>query len=166
MKGVYLMTKDDWNELYKKAKYETTTETLPLFLVHLHQINQKHPCYDTACKTAVAGAIATIASISGSFGGLDNISGGDIIMEFILAFGKQGNKAGVVVTDYDCMLFPQYDYMFTTITKETWQLIQQEAVNWLKQEHPRSRTHPAVLTHWKSIAAGNVPFGYTIKEDK
>ena len=61
----------------------------------------------------------------------------------------------------------QYADTFTTITQDTWQWLQEQAVNKindLKTQEPelRDAISPDVIRHWNHIAAGNVPFGYTV----
>lgn len=67
------------------------------------------------------------------------------------------------------MLYPQYEYKFTgrTISSDTWAALQKSAKENLEEDEKNEnyRAHPRVIAHWKSIADGKVPFGYTVKDD-
>ena len=79
-------------------------------------------------------------------------------------FEKQieNSKCGFRILNYDDMLFPQYkDEFDKTISKDTWELLQKEARENLKDLRFASYE---VAEHWKSIVRGNVPFGYKVKE--
>lgn len=61
---------------------------------------------------------------------------------------------------YEEMLYPQYGYKFTAISKETWKWLQEEATKTLLKYH----IHPSVERHLTEIANGIVPFGYKVEE--
>ena len=49
-----------------------------------------------------------------------------------------------------------------TIGSDTFDALQNQAKRLI--ETNGDHAHPAVIEHWKSIAAGKVPFGYVVKE--
>ena len=73
------------------------------------------------------------------------------------------NECGLKIVNYDEMLYPQYDYKFDKcISLETFRAMQSQAKELLKN---KNFAHPDVVKHWESIANGEVPFGYTVKDD-
>lgn len=78
------------------------------------------------------------------------------------------NKVGLKITDYDDMLYPQYENKFEkTIPRDIFESLQKAAKEKLEKDVRPSypTTHPLVVEHWQSIVDGKVPFGYTIEED-
>jgi hypothetical protein len=65
------------------------------------------------------------------------------------------------------MLYPQYDNKFEkTITPYICEAIQKAAKEQLAEDGTHGYyAHPNVRAHWESIVAGNVPFGYSVKDD-
>lgn len=64
------------------------------------------------------------------------------------------------LTKYEEMLYPQCGDSFTCISPSTWEWLQKEAAQRLKDE---AGAH-TVREHWQSIVDGNVPFGYRVAE--
>lgn len=57
------------------------------------------------------------------------------------------------------MLYPQFQHYFEkTLTTKEWEWLQEEARFRLRKDHAA----PAVEEHWRSIARGNLPWGFTI----
>lgn len=85
--------------------------------------------------------------------------------DFIEDWQYRNNKCGLKIIDYDDMLYPQYDYKFEKqLSQETFDALQSTAKE-LLSEDIAYLVHPKVLKHWKSIAEGNIPFDYSIKEE-
>lgn len=86
--------------------------------------------------------------------------------EIIKQLHLGSNNAGMRLLCYDDMLYPQYEHMFKTIPKWSWESLQKEAKRLLEEN--KNSSFPAykdVIEHWKSIADGIVPFGYEIDND-
>lgn len=62
------------------------------------------------------------------------------------------------------MLYPQYEYEFTTISKYEFKSLQKRAAELLAEA--RERASPDVVSHWISIVNGVVPFGYTLNRSE
>jgi hypothetical protein len=152
-------------EWYEQSNTQTL-ETLPEFLRHLTE-DYSHD-YGTICHAITAGAIATANAINKSpEGGITGFQAGCIMWEFIRHWNYTNNKLGLKIVNYDNLLFPQYESSFTnTISQDHWKRVQEEAKKRLEEnETSEFKAGKSVLAHWQSIVDGNLPFGFTIKED-
>lgn len=154
-----------------KAKELKTTEELKTFMDSL--INDYGHDYGTICHAITAAAIGAAMVIDNSpQGGITGFQAGCIMWSFIeLWIHEPGPKKLVKYSD---MLYPQYEHKFEkTIDKRTWEWLQKEAQRNVdkeraeavdnQQEYPIS---PNVLAHWKSVARGEMPFGYTLEVEE
>lgn len=151
-------------EWFKEANKQTM-ETLPAFMSHV--MNDYEHDYGTVCNAIAACAIAAAWAANtapGARGGITGFQAGFVMWDFVRQWSYTSNKCGLKMVDYDKMLYPQYEYRFEkTISKETWQAIQKRAAELL--EESGDYAHDAVTEHWRSIASGNVPFGYKVVEE-
>lgn len=148
---------------YDEAKKQTL-ETLPEFLKKLTE-NYNHD-YGTICHAVAASAIAAAWAVNASpAGGITGFQAGCVMWSFIRKWMYDNNKTGMRIINYDDMLFPQYERKFTAklITESMWNIMQEEAKKRLSTEIENA--HPNVISHWQSIADGNIPWGYQIGED-
>jgi hypothetical protein len=145
---------------YAEARKQTL-KRLPAFLEKL--AGHKHD-YNTICYACGAAAVAATWAIERSpSGGITGFQAGAIMWEFITEWmGEQDKPLRLV--KYENMLYPQYEREFDKI-------ISQETADWLKAEAQKrlndradDGAHPAVVAHWRSITAGNLPFGYRVGE--
>lgn len=84
--------------------------------------------------------------------------------QIIRDMNYSSNKCGLRLIDYDNMLYPQYGYKFEkTISANTWEGLQKQAKENIKA---KINAHPDVIEHWNSIANGEIPFGYTVEDEK
>lgn len=152
-------------EWFEEARKQTL-ETLPKFIDHV--MNDYEHDYGTVCHAISACAIAAAWAANeseGACGGITGFQAGFIMWDFIRQWSYRNNKTALKVVNYDDMLYPQHwDKFEKTITKRTWERIQEEAELRLNEDRGYP-VHPDVKAHWESIVAGNVPFGYTITED-
>lgn len=112
---------------------------------------------------AIAQATLATADYLGYKMGITGLQASIVMWDFIMGWYYPHNKCGLKLTNYDDMLYPQYEYKFEkTISKDTWEAIQKQAKAKLEEN---GYAHPDVIEHWKSIAAGNVPFGYKVEND-
>lgn len=150
-------------EWFEQAEKQTL-ETLPQFISHI--MNDYIHDYGTVCHAISACAIAAAWAASnepGSCGGITGFQAGFVMWDFIKQWLKTDNKCGLRLIDYDSMLYPQYGYKFEkTITPETWERLKLQAI---KNLEDIEYAHQDVIAHWQSIADGNIPFGYIVKED-
>lgn len=154
----------DW---FGEAKWQTL-ETLPAFINHI--MGDYEHDYGTVCHAVAACALAAAyAADNSENGGITGFQASFVMWDFIRQWAKPNNKTALRLVDYDDMLYPQYaDRFEKTIPRSIWVDLQNEAVKKLGAAANLAdghEVHGAVVDHWKSIAGGKVPFGYTIKED-
>ena len=156
-------------KIWFKEAQEQTIETLPAFINHI--MNEYEHDYGTICHAIAACALAAAwATNRHKQGGITGFQAGFVMWDFIKEWKYIENKTGLKIVDYDNMLYPQYENKFDkVISKKTFEGIQKEAINRLVEYYntPENERyiHPDVAKHWRSIAAGNAPFGYKIRED-
>lgn len=148
---------DQW---YVEAK-KMTAEKLPEFIRKLTE-DYGHD-YGTICHAVAAAGIAAMWAVERSpMGGITGFQASCVIWSVIEKWGSFGEGPKRIVT-YENMLYPQYDHKFEkTISAETWKWIQAQAEKKLEET---SMMHDEVRAHLESIVAGQIPFGYTVKED-
>lgn len=139
-----------------------TLETLPQFINHL--MNDYEHDYGTIIKATAAAMIATFNSCNHSEqGGFTGFQVGFIPWLMINKFWGE-SEIGRKVIDFERMLYPQYAYKFEkTISSKIWHKLQEIAKE--KMKEPVENFHPDVREHISKIAAGQIPFGYTIKDE-
>ena len=149
------------NEWFKQAQ-EQTIDTLSQFINHL--MNDYQHDYGTICHALSAIALAAVyAADKSPQGGITGFQASFIMWDFIRQWMYPSNECGLRLVNYDDMLYPQYQYKFEkTISNTAWNKLQQEAKNLL--ENYNNDAVNEVVTHWRSIADGQVPFGYIVTE--
>lgn len=124
--------------------------------------------YGVAPRAIAQAALATAWYLSGVFG-ITGFQASCAVWDFIRDWNYSDNKCGLRIVDYDKMLYPQYEENFgKVISSGTWKALQEQAKSNLDGYYNHEyycSAHPNVLAHWKSIAYGNVPFGYEVKEE-
>ena len=160
------ITEDDkvHEKWYVEAK-SVNLETLPEFLRKLTD-DYTHD-YGTICHAMTAGAIATLWAMNESpQGGISGFQAGAIFWEFYRNWLNHGQFHPTSMVDYTNMLYPDYEHHFErTITKGTWAWLQEKAQEKLNDSAGDEFMPSKTVDHWKSIVAGNVPFGYTVEDD-
>lgn len=148
-------------EWYDQANKQTL-ETLPEFLRMLSE-DFEHD-YGTICHAVTAASVAAAyALMSTPQGGITGFQAGAVMWEFIRYWSYKSNKSGLRIIDYDNLLYPQYVENFDkVITKNQWSKLQEQAKLNLEES---TMAVDRVRKHWESIAAGNIPFGFKLKED-
>jgi len=144
---------------YKDAKKQTI-KTLPAFMKKILE-GYSHD-YGTICHAIAASAVAAAwAGNASKQGGITGFQAGCIMWEFIKGWMSEYKGKPLRLIDFSMMLYPQYEERFAkTMTKETWDFLQKEAQRMIDE---REFAADSVVSHWKSIAAGNIPFGYEVK---
>lgn len=114
------------------------------------------PSAVAACAVAAAWA----ANSHEEGGGITGFQASFVMWEFIRRWMHKTTPMRLL--DYGEMLFPQYeDHFDRCIDKSTWEWLQKETRKNLAKE---SHGSPGVRAHWEKIAAGHVPFGFTVRE--
>lgn len=117
--------------------------------------------YGTAPRAIAQAVLATSHYLADVFG-ITGFQASCVMWDFIKDWSFRGNKCGLKITNYDDMLYPQYNYKFQkTIKKDTFEALQKAAENNLEKYKSASSN---VIEHWQSIVDGNVPFGYIIED--
>lgn len=151
---------DSWFEQASKQ----TFKTLPEFIRHV--MNDYEHDYGTVCHAIAACAVATAWAcnkMDGACGGITGYQAGAVMWTFICRWNYPRNKCGLRITDFDNLLYPQYEsYFEKTISPETWEAIQREAKKLLERIDPF--TSGAVVEHWRHLADGEVPFGFKVSD--
>lgn len=139
-----------------------TLETLPTFINHL--MNDYEHDYGTIVKATAAAMLATFYACDKSEqGGFTGFQVGFIPWFMIGEFWGE-SKVGRKVIDFENMLYPQYEHKFEkTMSSKIWHKLQEAAKE--KMKEPVENFHPDVREHISKIAAGQIPFGYTVKDE-
>ena len=151
-------------ELRDKLKDERKNiDTFDDLINFLRNIKDNYNCgYGEAPRAIAQASLAVAWYLSREFG-ITGLQAGTVMWDFIHDWLYTTNECGMRLVNYDEMLYPQYEYEFQkTISLDTFKSLQKKAQQLI--ETNGEYAHPAVIEHWKSIAAGNIPFGYTIKE--
>ena len=144
---------------YKESK-DQTLESLQSFVLSL--VNDYDHDYGTIVHAMTAAAIATIDAMDKSEqGGITGFQASCITWKFINEW--HGYNHPMKLLHFNKMLYPQYEYDFQkTIPKEAWLWLQKES---RKNLNDKLHCSLDVADHWKNIANGKVPFGYTVEEN-
>ncbi len=141
-----------------ESKCIASTEELFKYVEHL--MNDYEHDYGTVVRATACIAVASANMCCNVFG-LTGFQASCVMWDFLKGFMFESNKCGLKIIDFDDMLYPQHEFRFEkTISKETMNCLQKEAINRIESEQP---AHPEVVNHWKKIAKGIPPFGYEVK---
>lgn len=148
-------------EWYKAAK-NMTVDRLPEFIRHLTK-DYKHD-YGTICHAVAASGLAAMHAMNKTpIGGITGFQAGCVMWEVIQRWMNFSGPLKLI--EFENMLYPQFEHKFEkTISKTTWEYLQKRAKEFLA-----ARTDAAaktVVDHWKSVAEGNIPFGFKIDENE
>lgn len=158
--------KAEIKEWFEQAR-DQTFETLPEFIRHV--MNDYVHDYGTVCRAIGACTVATAWAfdrMEGARGGITGFQAGFVMWEFIRNWTYTSNKCGLRIIDYDKLLYPQYEDSFDkTIKPEVWEAVQKAAREELEGLSDGCAANSVVM-HLKSIAAGKVPFGFTVQEKR
>ena len=121
--------------------------------------------YGHAPRAVAQAALAVAKYLTYRFG-LSGFQAGFVMWDFILGYEKTDNEAGLRLIDYDDMLYPQYQYKFEkTISAKTYSKLKDIAAKNIREaDEVNGVVSPDVYEHWKKIANGEVPFGYSIRD--
>ncbi len=147
----------DW---IRQARAQTI-ETLPQFVRHLCE-DYEHD-YGTFVHAAAACAVAAVSAFDRhpDSGGMTGFQAGCLGWEMVREYMSVRGPARLL--DYLDLLLPQCDYKFEkTIRAAIWSKVQDEARRKISE---KGTVHPDVLARWESVARGELPNGFTIKED-
>lgn len=145
------------DELKEKRKDIQTFEDLTHFLKDV--LDNYNIGYGESPRAMAQAILATAWFFADKFG-ITGFQAGFVMWDFIRDWQFSSNECGLKITDYDDMLYPQYEDRFEkTITKYTWEKLKEEAEKRLSAAYGA----PEVRNHWLSIVKGNMPFGYSVE---
>lgn len=147
------------DELIEKRKNIKSFTGLVKFLKYVTE--NCNTGYGVAPRAIAQACLAVGYFLANKFG-ITGFQAGFVMWDFITGWHYTNNKCGLKITDYDDMLYPQYEYRFQkTISADTWKCLREQAKENLKNS---TYAHPRVIKHWQSIVDGKVPFGYTVED--
>lgn len=146
-------------EWFAKARKQTL-ETLPAFLQELADF---HHDYGSIVMGVSAAAIGAMSALDKSpNGGITGFQAGCVMWEFIREV--RHNESPLALIDFGSMLYPQNARSFKReIAPSVWKWLQEEAAKLLEKQ---DGVHPEVVQHWRSIIAGQVPFSWTVRQER
>ena len=155
--------KDEFDLQKHLVKKRKDIKSLDELITYLQYVKEIGNCGYGEAPRAIAQASLAVAWYLANEFGITGFQAGCTMWDFVRDWSYSGNKCGLRILDYDNMLFPQYDHKFEkTISQGVWDEIQKQAKENLEKSPHASEM---VIEHWKSIAAGNVPFGYSVEKD-
>lgn len=152
----------EWYE-QSRSKEMNSVEQLSSFITEL--LTEYAHDYGTICHAVVAAGLAAMNVVNEDkkSGGITGFQAQCIMWELINQWDTFG-EGPKRMTCYSKLLYPQYEHEFQkTITPSTWKWIQDKAQKNI-EESPNAAT--SVMDHWKRILAGQIPFGYVVREEK
>jgi len=135
-----------------------TLDTLGDFIKKL--MNDYELDYGSVVHAMSAGVGATISAMNNSDqGGITGFQAGCLMWEILQ---KQFNvEFPSRIVRFENMLFPQYENEFKSIPYDTWVWLRERASQLLET---KPNMADSVKRHMKTIADGQVPFGYRIEK--
>jgi hypothetical protein len=148
---------------YVEARNIRTKEEFCTFIDKL-DLKYKHD-YGTIVHAVSAAALAGAWVMEQTDqGGITGFQAGGVMWEFIKHWIHQ--EGPLRLLEYEKMLYPQDQERFEkTLDQDTADWLKAEAQKKLGEDHAEG-VHPEVLAHWQKLAAGELPWGYTVKMEK
>ena len=152
---------NEQNKWYDKARSVTRT-TLKSFIDRI--VDGYEHDYGTIAHAISAVGLASMLSVVKEHP-ISAPQANFIMWNFIHKWMYPQNKCGLVLLDYDRLLFPQSKELFDKVlSPEVFETLQKEAKDLL--EARGDNIHPEVAEHLQSIIDGKPPFGFKIMENK
>lgn len=147
-------------EWFAEAR-DMTLEKLPAFIDKL--VAHPHD-YGTICRAIAAAAVGAAWAVERSpAGGITGFQAGCVMWDMITGWMTEYEGKPVRILDYEKMLYPQHDEDFTTISEETRNHLRRRAMELMSEHKDAKGVHPDVFNHWQKVAAGHIPFGYSVR---
>lgn len=120
-------------------------------------VNRPHD-YGTCVYAMSMAAVAAFQYVGGQLG----VTGFQASCADLEIIRRTRHLEMFTIRNYEDLLYPQYAEKFDkTITSETWEALRKKATSLIENG---GRVHPDVAAHWQSIADGQLPFGFIVKE--
>lgn len=122
--------------------------------------------YGGVVRAAAQAAIATSCFFCEEMG-LTGFQEHFMVTDLLFGWAYSGCKTGLRILNWDDMLRPDGPSLGKTISKSTWEKVQQEAKTRLEElkEMDKNESIIKMMNHLQSIVDGTVPFGYEVKEN-
>ena len=158
--------KDGVHLQWKEEAEEVRMETLQKFLRKL-LYNYQHD-YGTIVHAMSAGMVAAFNAMNNSSqGGITGFQAGALAWEMVRQF-HMDSDGPMRLVNFRNLMYPQYEEKFTTVPKEAWEWVQEQAKAKLGDDAEVARImehNPKLMDHLQSIVDGKVPFGLKIGGD-
>lgn len=153
---------DKW---YSDAK-KVTIDNIGDFAKEI--MNKYEHDYGTICHACAAMAIAGAYAINNDKeqGGITGFQASVVMWQFITNWMTEYKDKPVRLTNFEDLIYPQYENKFKEISKETWKRVRNKALFMLIQDKgkpEKEKANKKVSEHWKSITEGKVPFGLKVE---
>lgn len=159
------------NEQAVKKELETKRKNIESFydlVDFLNDVKENYGYgYGEMARAIAQAGLATMNYFALEFG-ITGFQASCLIWDVIKDWSFSDNKCGLRIINYDDMLYPQYKYYFEKIIPEsTFKRIQNEALqNIAVMGINRDKAkNDNLYSHWFSIADGNPPFEYKIRNN-
>jgi hypothetical protein len=130
-----------------------------------HLVDDYQHDYGTICHAVAAAGLAAMRTVDANpaNGGITGFQASIVIWEVIRGWGVFDNGPKWIQTA-EKLCYPQYSDQFATISLSTWTWVQKHCKAKLDAiaHETDPFAHSDVITHWKKIVAGEVPFGLTV----
>lgn len=153
-----------WEGWFEKAK-ECRFDDGSLKKLLDHIANDYNLDYGTQAKATAAVAFAA-ASAFANEAKLSHFQWEGAAMDLLGRMMCPYNKLGYAFLDYDNLLFPQYEYQFTTrrISKKTADKLVKEAKRLSSKKDKDGLVAEEVFEWWRKLAKGELPEWLEIRE--
>ena len=160
--AIAITEKDNVHLTWYTDAEKQTLESLPEFLRCLSEDYQHD--YGTIVHAITAAALGAATALNRSpAGGITGFQASCVMWEFISKWMHYDNQP-LRLLKYEEMLYPQYDDQFDkTLSPEVAEWLRKQAQKHLTDDWPVSPSL-GVIEHWQRMAAGELPFGYRVKE--
>ncbi len=144
---------------YEQAKLLKTSEELKEFVDKL--INDYSHDYGTIVHAICASMLGAYYVIENSpQGGITGFQASCIGWKMVKKFMMVKSPARIL--EFENMLYPYSEDVFTTVPLKTWKFLQEKAREKLEKEKLSER----MKAHLESIVEGKVPFGWKVKKEE
>lgn len=116
------------HERWFEEARKQTVDTLPEFVRHLVE-DYEHD-YGTICHAITAAGLAGMYAVENSpTGGITGFQAGCCMWGIVRQWSYKNNECGLRMLDFDKLLYPQYEYVFKSISipKDTLEAVRKEA---------------------------------------
>jgi len=146
------MEEKEFRDKYYNQLDKHTIEELPDFINGM--MDESHGYGSICCSVAASAVAAAWAANKHGNAGITGFQAGAVMWEFIRQWNYRSNKTGMKITDYDNMLYAQYEHKFQkTISKSTFESLQKEANRLLMEDNKVASQYVADIAEYEKLLA-------------